>query len=357
MVGTEYLVVLVGADGHMRCQISITTELLKVISNFQVSFAVIDAQHRRFKIGLENLVDRADAVAGITEDSVSWRHDAKSDTKANLNGWESESKSNESLVNSNFMMSDNLVGVLETRLDTVLSWSFLWHEVISAHAIGNEARRKFVEREVHVLRTYTPKMVCNADLATPAVLSLTNPVLVPWRVKEILESQLATQVLQDGSHLAAILVHSGGVRTLDDSARAIAQLLQTHGDLVDTDLEDDSMCFDHQDMTWQKLGVVIYHPGVGTATECVKRGIPIDLIHDQTNVEAELVAAKLKRLEFAHEHEFAKNDLKFPSLAADLLRSEKRVSLLEPFASLKTTGVHDSVNFLTKLWELEIIPQ
>ena len=351
MVGTKYLVVLVGADGHMRCQISITTELLKVISNFQVSFAVIDAQHRRFKIGLENLVDRADAVAGITEDSVSWRHDAKSDTKANLNGWESESKSNESLVNSNFMMSDNLVGVLETRLDTVLSWSFLWHEVISAHAIGNEARRKFVEREVHVLRTYTPKMVCNADLATPAVLSLTNPVLVPWRVKEFLESQLATQVLQGGRQRSAILVHGGGTRTLDNRVRAIAELLRANGYVVYTDLEEDSLCFDYQDSIWQKLGVVISRPGVGTATECVLWRIPMVVLRDQENFEAEYIAEKLRQLGLAH---FLNSHDEFSIVdkVRTIMSPVNKSLYFDPFERCRLTGIGDAAYFLAKHWNL-----
>lgn len=355
MAGTKHLAILVSANGygHIRRQVLIATDLLKQNLNLRVSFALTDAQHRRFKVEIENLGDRAEAVVGITEDSVRWRHDANSYTNANLNGWESELKSNASLVNADFMMSDNLVGVLETRPDTVLSGSFLWHEVISAHAISNEACRKFVEREIHLLRTCIPKMICNADLATPAVLSLTNPVLMPWMVEELSKSQLPNHSLLGSNERAAILVHGGGTRTLDDRVRAIAQLLRTNGHVVYTDLEDDSMCFDYQDSTWQKLGVVICRPGVGTATECVKWSIPIVLIHDQANVEAELVAAKLKELKLAHECEFGKDDLDVPSLVEDLLSPEKRVLFLEPFASLKTTGIRDSANFLIKLWGLE----
>ena len=79
---------------------------------------------------------------------------------------------------------------------------------------------------------------------------------------------------------------------------------------------------------------------------------PIALI-----IEAELVAAKLKGLKLAHECEFGENGLEVPSLVADLLSPEKRDSFLEPFASLKKTGVQDSANFLTKLWGLETNPQ
>ena len=355
MAGTKHLAILVSANGygHIRRQILIATELLKHNSNLRVSFAITDAQHRRFKVEIENLGARAEAVVGITEDSVRWRHDAASYTDVNLNGWESELKGTPTLINADFVMSDNLVGVLETRPDTVLSGSFLWHEVISAHAISNTACRKFVEREINLLQTHTPRMICNADLATPAVLSLTNPVLMPWMVEEFSESQLATQVLHGSSQRSAILVHGGGTRTLDSRVRVIAELLRTNGHIVYTDLEDDPMCFDYQDSTWQKLGVVICRPGVGTATECVKWRIPIVLIHDQTNVEAEFVATRLKELKVAHECEFTSSYSEIPLLVADLLSPEKRISFLEPFALLKTNGIQDSANFLTNLWSLD----
>ena len=355
MAGTKHLAILVSANGygHIRRQILIATELLKHNSNLRVSFAVTDAQYRRFKVDIENLGARASAVVGVTEDSVRWRHDANNYTDANLNGWESELKDTPALINADFVMSDNLVGVLETRPDTVLSGSFLWHEVISAHAISNTACRNFVEREINLLQTHTPRMICNADLATPAVLSLTNPVLMPWMVEEFSESQLSTRDLLGSSQRSSILVHGGGTRTLDDRVGAIAELLRTNGHVVYTDLEDDSMCFDYQDSTWQKLGVVICRPGVGTATECVKWRIPIVLIHDQTNVEAEFVARRLKELKLAHECEFRKNNVEILSLVAGLLSPEKRFSFLEPFVSLKTTGIRDSANFLTNLWSLD----
>lgn len=354
MAGTKHLAILVSANGygHIRRQILIASELLKQNSNLHVKFAVTVAQFQRFKLEIENLSSRASAVVGVTEDSVRWHHDPSNYTETNLNGWESELKGTPALINADFVMSDNLVGVLETRPDTVLSGSFLWHEVISAHAISNTACRKFVEREIKLLQTHCPRMICNADLATPAVLSLTNPVLMPWMVEELSESQLATQVLQGGSQRSAILVHGGGTRTLDTRVRAIAELLRVNGHVVYTDLEDDSMCFDYQDSTWQQLGAVICRPGVGTATECVKWGIPIVLIHDSANVEAEFVAARLKKLELAHDCEFDSNESETINLVAKLLSVNKNNSFLKPFASLKKTGINDAANFLVDHWNL-----
>ena len=354
MAGTKHLAILVSANGygHIRRQILITSELLKQNSNLQVQFAITDAQFQRFKLEIENLGSRASAVVGVTEDSVRWRHDPSNYTATNLNGWESELMSRSSLIEADFVLSDNLVGVLEIRPDAVLSGSFLWHEVIDAYAQVNDACRQFVEREINLLKKCVPKMICNADLATPAVLSLTDAVRVPWMIEETVPQAFQDNLSKE-SERTTILVHGGGTRTLDDRVRMIAQILRNNNYTVFTDLEDDLMCFDYQDSSWQQLGAVICRPGVGTATECVKWHIPIVLIHDQTNVEAEFVATRLKELKLAHECEFGSNYLEIPSLVADLLSPEKRISFLEPFASLKTTGIQDSANFLTRLWSLD----
>ena len=354
MAGTKHLAILVSANGygHIRRQILITSELLKQNSNLHVQFAITDAQFQRFKLEIENLGSRASAVVGVTEDSVRWRHDPSNYTATNLNGWESELMSRSSLIEADFVLSDNLVGVLEIRPDAVLSGSFLWHEVIDAYAQVNDACRQFVEREINLLKKCVPKMICNADLATPAVLSLTDAVRVPWMIEETVPQAFQDNLSKE-SDRTAILVHGGGTRTLDDRVRMIAQILRNNNYTVFTDLEDDLMCFDYQDSSWQQLGAVICRPGVGTATECVKWHIPIVLIHDQTNVEAEFVATRLKELKLAHECEFGSNYLEIPSLVADLLSPEKRISFLEPFASLKTTGIQDSANFLTRLWSLD----
>jgi hypothetical protein len=353
MMGKKYLAILVSANGygHIRRQILIAAELLKAHSNLRVSFAVTNAQYQRFKFEIESLGSRAEVVVGLTEDSVRWRHDAHGYTDANLNGWESEFTQTPALIDADFVISDNLVGVLEARPDSVLSGSFLWHEVIAAHVTSNAACRNFVKREINLLQTHTPRMICNADLATPAVLSLTNPVLVPWMVKEFSESQLATQVLLSGSQRSAILVHGGGTRTLDNRVRAIAELLRANGHVVYTDFEDDSMCFDYQDSTWQKLGVVISRPGVGTATECVLWRIPMVVLRDQENFEAEYIAEKLRQLGLAH---FLKNQDDFSIVAQvrEIISSENKSRYSEPFEQCKITGVGDAVFFLAEHWNL-----
>jgi len=353
MAGIKQLAILVSANGygHIRRQILIASELLKQNTNLNVQFAITDAQFQRFKLEIESLGSRATAVVGVTEDSVRWRHDPNSYTETNLNGWESEMISRPSLIEADFVLSDNLVGVLEARPDAILSGSFLWHEVIDAYSKVNDACRKFVDREIYLLKKCVPKMICNSDLATPAVLALTDAVRVPWMIEETI-SQGSQDNLSKLSERTAILVHGGGTRTLDDRVRVIAQTLRNKNYTVFTDLEDDLMLFDYQDSSWKQLGVVICRPGVGTATECVKWGIPIVLIHDPANVEAEFVAAQLKKLKLAHDCEFEGENIEMCNLVAELLSVNKENLFLKPFVALKKTGIHDAANFLIEHWSL-----
>ena len=139
MAGVKTLTILVSANGygHIRRQILIARELLRRFSDFRITFALTDKQYQRFKLEIEALGEMAEVVAGVTEDSVRWRHNPENYTDANLNGWEAEWTSHSRLANSDFVISDNLVGVLEKRPDAVLSGSFLWHEVIAAYSNRN----------------------------------------------------------------------------------------------------------------------------------------------------------------------------------------------------------------------------
>ena len=111
------------------------------------------------------------------------------------------------------------------------------------------------------------------------------------------------------------------------------------------------MCFDYQDSTWQKLGVVICRPGVGTATECVKWKIPMIVLRDQENFEAEFIAERLRKLGLAY---FLKNQDEYYMVAqiSEIISLENKNKYLNPFEHLKLTGISDAASFLSNHWNL-----
>ena len=347
MAGVKTLTILVSANGygHIRRQILIARELLHRFRNFQITFALTNKQYQRFKLEIEALGEMAEVVAGITEDSVRWRHNPENYTDANLNGWETEWKSHARLANSDFVISDNLVGVLEKRPDAVLSGSFLWHEVIAAYSNRSEACKRFVDREISLLQQNAPKMICNQSLATRAVIGLTSPVGVSWIIDEIAQQTSLTAQ-------KSILVHGGGTRTLDSKVLEITRKLRQANFKVFTDLEDDQDCFDYRDDTWRTIGVVVCRPGAGTATECVKWKIPMVVLRDSENFEAEFIAERLTFLGLAHGFAEGLGSDQLIDLAKDAMSIEKRQMYIAPFEKCMRNGIVEIADFLESHWKL-----
>ncbi|RMZ49850.1 hypothetical protein EB822_10735 [Flavobacteriaceae bacterium PRS1] len=69
--------------------------------------------------------------------------------------------------------SDNIVQVLETRKDAILTGSFLWHEVFDEQSNKN-GLKSFVEDQRKLLHTVKPTMVGNEYFSTPEVKLKTN---------------------------------------------------------------------------------------------------------------------------------------------------------------------------------------
>jgi UDP-N-acetylglucosamine:LPS N-acetylglucosamine transferase len=188
-------------------------------------------------------------------------------------------------------------------------------------------------------------MICNQSLASNAVMSLTNPVGTSWMIEEI-NNRTPTELRQ------SILVHGGGTRSLDSEVFKIASMLRQEGYEVFTDLEDDKDGFDYHEDTWRKIGVVVCRPGAGTATECVKWKIPMLVLRDKRNSEAEFNAEVLIRLGIAHELPNRRSNEDLIKFVTSVTAVESRKIFLEPFERCGRNGIVEAVNFLEDYWGL-----
>lgn len=342
------LTTLVSANGfgHIRRQILVAREIRRRFSNLEVTFAVTEAQHRRFKKEIDELGPKVDVCLGVSDHSVRWRLESDLYTDKNLNGWETEWCKHKSLGHSDFVISDNLVAVLDYRPDAILFGSFLWHEVLATYSDFNSACQDFVSREIRLLDKVKPKMICNGALATPSVMNLTDPLCVSWMVDPDFS-------LNRNRPRNSILVHGGGTRTLDGAVRSTAKLLRANGYLVWTDLEDDDQCFDFTEESWSTIGFVICRPGAGTATECVKWRLPMLIFKDVKNEEAEFMRARLTDLRIAVGTVDELTAQRLLDLVNEILSKGTRARNSHVFPDFKISGVEESVNFLAKHWNLE----
>ena len=288
------VVVSANGYGHIRRQLLVVGELLRRTTDLRVAFGLTEAQHRRFKAEIDDLGPRAEALPGVTERSPRWRHDPTAYEATDLDGWEAEWRRHPVLAEADHVLSDNLVGVLAHRPDAVLSGSFLWSDVLDVHAASSTPCREYVSRERALLDRHRPPMLASADLATDGVRTRTAMVPLPWMVDAGIPEVAARR--------ETILVHGGGTRTLDATVRRVARELRDGGMRVATDLEDDEHCFGFSESEWREVGLVVCRPGVGTATECVRWQIPMMVLRDPGNSEAEHVAERLCRSGLAQEY-------------------------------------------------------
>lgn len=338
------MVVSANGFGHIRRQLLVVGELLRRVPTLRVVFAVTEGQHRRFKADIDDLGPRVEALPGVTEQSPRWRHDPRSYEVSDLDGWETEWSRYPQLAGADHVLSDNLVGVLARRPDAVLSGSFLWSDVLEVHASSSAACRAYVDRERDILARYHPPMLASADLATDGVRTRTRMVPLPWMV------DTAFPVV--GSDRDLVLVHGGGTRTLDATVRRVARVLRDGGLEAATDLEDDDHCFGFSDEEWRRVGVVVCRPGVGTATECVRRQIPMMVIRDPGNSEAEHVTARLVALGLARDLPSVTDAAGVAATAREVRASGLDGPLAAALRSRPRGGVTQAVDWLCDYWSL-----
>jgi len=69
--------------------------------------------------------------------------------------------------------SDNITQIIGVREDTILTGTFLWHDVFSRN-ITNKQIEKFVVEQRDIIRSVMPKMISNDYFATPEVRHYTK---------------------------------------------------------------------------------------------------------------------------------------------------------------------------------------
>lgn len=285
------VVVSANGFGHIRRQLMIASGLLGQDSQLRVVFGITEAQYKRFFPEISKVGSRLIVLPGLTGNSPRWLHDPSYYNEMNLNGWETDLRASPDLYQADYLVSDNLVGVLTHRPDAWLSGSFLWSDVLEAHQAANVACERFIKRERSLLEKLRPPMIANRYLVTPGVAKRTQLVEVSWMIEE---PKVIGNIKRD-----VVLIHGGGTRTLDDVVVKIHRILDEAGVQTVTDLENDPGRFDYEEESWSRIGLVICRPGVGTVTECVKWRIPILAIPDHTNNEAQHVIESLVSLGLA----------------------------------------------------------
>ncbi len=225
-------------------------------------------------------------VSGVTEPGVRWTTYAGAYDDGRLLDWELRLGASGVLDDADLVVSDNLVGVLDARPDTVLFGSFLWSDIFAGSDSTPAAVGRFVAHERGLLNRHRPPMVCVGDVAMPGVVDRTEAVPVSWMCDE--------EFIGAGEHSDVIAVLGGRSGALDDPLAAAAAQLLANGYRVAASapvlaalphgLRWSATLFEHSAEDY-RCGVVVCRPGTGAITDCVAAGVPMALFHDGSNGE------------------------------------------------------------------------
>lgn len=201
-------------------------------------------------------------------------------------------------MNADLVISDNLVGILQKRPDTILMGSFLWKDVY-AHAYPNNPEvQQFVAREERILAQSHPPMLCVGDIAMPCVLKETEAVPLPWfgwetpcRTRQI--QQLKTiAVLAGATDAAADHADQLTMALMAQNSYTIA-LPQAKIDQLQLRGWAQVIPFDFSSKAYRLCDLVICRPGVGTITDCITAGTPMAFFYEPANLEMSWNASRL----------------------------------------------------------------
>jgi len=251
---------------------------------------------------------------GLLDPGVSWSLDPIIYDDGRLINWESRIKNEGLILNADIVISDNLVGALNIRSDTVLMGSFLWSDILEQAYHSRSAIQKFVEWERGLLEKHNPQMLCLSDLAMPGVLKRTKAVPLPWMCNNyndnnLIESKKPIISIQIGftsamRSWAAFLISS--LTSINDYEFFLPQYLMKY---VPKENSEYVKIFNYaENDDYSLCDVVICRPGVGTITACIGSNTPMILVYEEENTEMEHNAKCIQKLGLGYNIGFELNE-------------------------------------------------
>jgi hypothetical protein len=227
---------------------------------------------------------------GLLDPGVSWSLDPIIYDDGRLINWESRVKNEGLILNADIVISDNLVGALNIRSDTVLMGSFLWSDILEQAYHSRSAIQKFVEWERGLLEKHNPQMLCLSDLAMPGVLNRTNAVPLPWMCTDYNPTNLTK------SKKPRVSFQIGLTEAMKNWAVSVLPSLTSFPNYeiclpeylmkyVPPGNRDNVRLFNFTQDDYDSCSLAICRPGVGTLTACVESGMPMILVYEEENAE------------------------------------------------------------------------
>ena len=245
---------------------------------------------------------KAKAVHGIMQPGVGWSSDPKVYSDGRLFAWEDRLAQLPELKTADFVLSDNLPGILRFRPDACLMGSFLWGDLLASKHMNSAEVQKYASYERDVLTRHKPPMVCVDALAMPAVDELCEKIGVGFMCPDAFLADSSDEIRRKQ---VAVLV--GATAALAPELPSLFEnLLETvDGPILtsqnlireqDKHIAKHLRAFGFTSRDYAACSLVVCRPGVGTITECLAQSTPMVTLHESGNEEMEHNSLVLEKL-------------------------------------------------------------
>jgi hypothetical protein len=339
--------------GHFRRSLRVSHALCSKFNNLELKI-FCHPNHILSNKGWEILTDlQLNGNISFHEFLVNprWHNDDTVYSEENLIEWYQKLPAND-FENADFVISDNLPGILNLNPATVLMGSFLWSEILVHSYPTNPFVQQFHEAELALLERYTPPMICLSDMVMPYVMKYTQPVPTSWVVEHIGKERKPTTIEN-------ILISAGGTPYSDKvMLEQLAVLCNDPKYRIHTSNRLASSLptgtrvniFDFTTTSFEEIDVIVGRPGIGTITDSVAFGIPLLALGEDDNPELVHNAKRVEALNFGINMYEDKTDC--PSLIKQLNNSTKFQLFQESLNSAPKNGLAETVDFIASHFEL-----
>lgn len=272
--------------GHFKRVLLTCEEVLRIESEAHISIFCSEQQFSTYKIRkeLDNLLksQRVDFNTEFMNSSpLFWpperfKFNQYKDFIQNV--WE-----NEVLRNSDLVISDNILGVMELSNEVILMGSFLWHDVLAEYSNQFPDCSLLYNHDIRLLAELRTPMICNKYMVMPVIESNMETVKCSWfcNTKEINKDR--NKILEKKN----VLLTFGANLLLDIEKEKIFNLINNNNEVnfyIDQKLNGfasaNTTKFDFTDEEFDQLNVIICRPGVGILTDAVKNKVPVILLKE-----------------------------------------------------------------------------
>jgi len=170
-----------------------------------------------------------------------------------------------------YVVSDNIVGLLEHRPDTILMGSFLWKDVYN-NKFGSNSISYYDEE---LILKHNPTIITNKYTETDSVKRYKNKLQFGFGCKH-------KQKITYWDHIKTVVAVHPSLNYLNSYKKTLDQikeLCKPHWEVTD-------------DLTTTQECVYVCRPGVGMLTHCVEHNIPIIALYDLTDSNEIITLAK-----------------------------------------------------------------